>query len=114
MSKLKDFTKMLGVLSPLMENRDKAEIIKGETYTITDFDFVEKPDKKTGELKEFSVFITKEDKDNFYFGGLVLTKHLKEIEKAGLRNEVKKEGMPVSFEEVKPVGGNAYTKVNYL
>lgn len=81
-----------------MEGREKADLEMNKEYTIIDFDFLSSTDG------EYIVFIAKEDDNNFYFGGQVLTQKMKELEEvlsARELDELKYHGIPVKFEERK-------------
>lgn len=59
---------------PFMDGREKGEIKEDEIFNIIDFGFLK------GEDGEFAVFITRENDDEFYFGGAIVTENLKKIE----------------------------------
>lgn len=79
-----------------MEGREKADLEMNKEYTIIDFDFLSSADG------DYIVFIAKEDDNNFYFGGQVLTQKMKELgEVLSDRelDELKYHGIPVKFSE---------------
>lgn len=78
-----------------MSERTKGELdeLLDKECTIVDFAFI------NGQEGEYAVFIVKEIEDSFYFGSSVVTEKLKALEED--LEEVKKEGLPVIFKEVK-------------
>lgn len=81
-----------------MEGREKSDLEMNKEYTIIDFDFLSSSEG------DYVVFIAKEDDNNFYFGGQVLTqkmKELKEVLSDGELYELKHHGITVKFEERK-------------
>lgn len=110
MNNLKQFAKSLSLQLELMDGREKGDFdeIIGEVLTITDFGFM----KDDG--KEYVAFITKEYDDKFYFGGMVLTEQLKEIEKGGFLESVRKDGLPVLFGSKLGKNKRMYTTVTFF
>lgn len=88
-----------------MEGKSKGDSkdILNKSLTIIDFDFID------GEDGEYAVFITAEIKDNFFFGGSVITKALKELEEN--KAEVRAEGLPIMLVERKSKKNRKYTSV---
>lgn len=81
-----------------MEGREKQDIELGKHYIITDFGFLSSSDG------EYVVFIDKNDTENFYFGGQVLTQKMKELEELLSEREMlelKDHGIEVVFSEKK-------------
>lgn len=59
---------------PFMEGRVKGDITEGKIYNIVDFGFLK------GDEGDFAVYITRENPNEFYFGGSIVTENLKKIE----------------------------------
>lgn len=81
-----------------MEGREKQDIELGKHYFINEFGFLSSSDG------EYVVFTSKDDSENFYFGGQVLTQKLKELEELledREMNELKEHGIEVVFSEKK-------------
>ena len=92
-----------------MEGRTKGETAEllGKPVTIIDFDFLDGTDGL------YVVFIVKEIKDSFFFGGSVLTKDLQLLndEEAA---ELRKTGLPVIMYEAKSKKtGRKYISVKF-
>lgn len=79
-----------------MHGKEKGEMLEliGKICTIRDYDFI------NGDDGEYAVFIIDEITDEFFFGGSVLTKDLKEFTEEE-HEEVKRDGLPVLFTEQK-------------
>lgn len=79
---------------PFMEGREKGEMkrIVDDNMTIIEYGFLE--DDKD---KDYVCFIVAEDPQNFYFGGQVLTEHMKTFEDEGFHESIVAEGLPVRF-----------------
>ena len=94
---LKDFTKKLTEKNSIlfMEGRTKGDLaeIVDKNVTVNNFAFLK------NEEGEYSVFTVKEIPDSFYFGGMVITEHLKELEV--YREEIEKEGLPICIKAKK-------------
>lgn len=101
---LKDYAKSLTAQLKLMEGREKGDIeaLFGPTTTINDFGFL------SGDDGEYVVFTVQEDPKNFYFGGGVLTDHMKKIEADGFGDMVRNEGLPFTLEKKKSKQGRQY------
>ena len=86
-----------GVKVEFMKGREsgKTSEILGKKYTIKDYGFL-KDDKD----EEYAVFILDEIKDKFFFGGSVLTKGLKQLDKK-FGEVIKEKGLPVLLREQK-------------
>lgn len=95
---------------PFMEGRTPSKLEHGEVVTIIDYAFIK------GEDGEYSVFITKEDEEHFYFGGMVFNQLFRELD--GYSTEeietVLKQGIEVTTELKKSKKGREYTKVVML
>lgn len=79
-----------------MNEREKGEMqdLLNKNLTITDYSFI------NGDDGEYVVFIVKEDESKFYFGGKVLTENMKSFTSDD-KEEIKRDGLPVIFEERK-------------
>jgi hypothetical protein len=91
---LRERAKELSNSLPFMEGREKGEMkrIVDMSCTIIEYGFLQDEDNK-----EYVCFIVKEDPQNFYFGGQVLTDNMQELETDGFHAEIIKEGLPVNF-----------------
>jgi hypothetical protein len=98
---LKDRAKEFSILLPFMENKEKGDMerLQGGTFTINEYGFLK--DTSKGKEKEYVCFTVKEDPQNFYFGGQVLTENLKQLEDEGYHETIVKEGLPTLFEKKK-------------
>jgi hypothetical protein len=95
----------------LMEGREKgnADQLLNIHTTIIDYDFL------TGDDGDYVVFIVKEDKDHFYFGGGVVTDHMQKFDAAGYKEEIQQNGLPVTFEKKKSKkSGRTYTNAVFF
>jgi hypothetical protein len=107
---LKDRAKQLSNTLPFMETREKADLkdLHGKEITVTDYGFL------TGDDGDFACFTIKEDKENFYFAGGVLTQHLKTFEDEGYHAEIVKEGLKIKLYEKVSKNKKTYTAVEFL
>ena len=107
---LRNRTKLLSNTLPLMENREKGDLLTlvDRQLTINDFGFL-----KDELNKEYVVFTVKEDDKNFYFGGQVLTEDLQDLEDDGYGEEIRTSGLPILLERVISKNKREYTKVTY-
>lgn len=107
---LKDRSKEFSILLPFMEGREKADLknLIEETVTINDFGFL-----KDEKGQEYVAFTTKEDTEHFYFGGMVLTQNMQELEADGYGEEIRKDGLPVKFGEKRSKNKMTYTTVEF-
>lgn len=107
-SNLRTRAKQFSILLPFMEGREKNDLVNlhEKTVTVSDYGFLKNEDGG-----DYACFICTEDRENFYFGGTVLTERLKELEKDGFHEDVKKEGLPVRFEKKMSKNKRAYTNV---
>ena len=108
-----------GVVLEFMEGRENGGKMKNKSLlTIVDFGFLMGSDDKTGEQKEYSSMIFKEDNENFFFGGAVVTPRLKELY-SQMDDEDHAEmlsvGIPVIFEVKKSRAnkGQTYTTCEF-
>lgn len=106
---LKEKVKEFSVSLPLMKGREKGDLksLYMETITIRDFGFLRDGDD------DYVVFIIDEDTENFYFGGMVLTDNMKNLEADGYRTEIEKEGLPIRLSEKMGKNKRKYTHVEY-
>ena len=100
---------------PLMKDREKGEMdrLLDTNVTIVDFGFMSDVDG------DYVAFVVKEDPQNFYFGGKVLTDHMHAFEAEGYTELIKKDGLPVLFGKKKSKNKNekggalTYTTVKF-
>lgn len=107
---LKDRAKQLINSLPFMEGREKGEMkrIVNMNATITDYGFLADDKDKT-----YVCFKIKEDDQNFYFGGQVLTDDMQELEADGYHEEITKYGLPVYFGLKKSKNNKEYVTVTF-
>lgn len=107
---LRDKVKEFEVNLPLMEGREKGDLksLYEDVITINEYGFL-----KDDENKDYVVFNIKEDTENFYFGGMVLTEQFKELEADGYRDEIEKDGLPIRLTEKTSKNKRKYTHVEY-
>lgn len=102
--------------SPLTVGRNKmttAQICSYEELTLRDFDFISYTDKSTGENISYPVLIFDEIEDGFYCGGMALNDLCSAIkEDAELYDELKKDGLKMSFTETRTKSNQTY--VNFV
>jgi hypothetical protein len=110
---LRDRAKEFSTLLPLMENREKGDVTRllDTPMTIIDYGFL--IDSEDGQEKDYVCFIVKEDPQNFYFGGQVLTDNMHELEEEGYHEAITKEGLPVLFSKKKSKNKREYTTVSF-
>lgn len=107
---LKDRAQEFSVQLPFMDGKDKGETkdLVGTVNTIVDYGFL-----KAEDGKEYVVFIVKERKDKFYFGGTVLTDQMTQLEAEGYHDDIIAEGLPVLLTEKKSKNNRTYTNVEF-
>ena len=107
---LKERAKEFSVQLPFMDGKTKGELkeLMGQVSTITEYGFL--PSDKGG---SYAVFTVKERSDKFYFGGMVLTDQLEQLEAEGYHEAIVAEGLPVLFEEKKSKNKQTYTNVTF-
>lgn len=97
---------------PFMEGRTLSTMEVGRIYTINDFGFI------NGDKGEYVVVSTKEDEKVFYFGGMVLTQLMKDIEKNYTDEQVSAlmgHGLQIRIDKVKAKASKRlYTKVEIV
>lgn len=102
--------------SPLTVGRNKmttAQICSYNELTLRDFDFINYVDKSTGENISYPVLIFDELADGFYCGGMALNDLCTAIkEDAELYDELKKDGLKMSFTETRTKNNQTY--VNFV
>lgn len=88
-----------------MEDRDKGEMssMLNLPLTIIDYGFLE------GDDGEYSVLLFEGEDKHFFFGGNVITDHLKALDNEGYGDIIRKEGLPVTFESKKSKNNRWYT-----
>ena len=107
---LRDRAKEFAFSLPFMEGRDKGETkeLIGAIYTINEYGFL--PNDKGG---QYAVFTVKEDSKKFYFGGMVLTDQLMQLEAEGYHDDIVEEGLPFLMTEKKSKNKMTYTNVEF-
>lgn len=107
---LKDRAKEFSVQLPFMDGRDKgdAKELVGQVSTIIDYGFLKGDDNR-----EYVVFITKERKKTFYFGGTVLTDQMQQLEAEGYHDDIVTEGLPMLMTEKKSKNNRSYINVEF-
>ena len=110
MKSLRDRAKEFSVQLPFMDGREKGELkeLIGQVSTISEYGFL--PSDKGG---NYAVFTVAERSNKFYFGGMVLTDQLEQLEAEGYHEAIVAEGLPVLFEEKKSKNKQTYTNVTF-
>ena len=108
---LRNRAREFSVQLPFMEGCEKGEIkeLIGQISTIKQFGFIP---NEAGE--PYAVFTVKEREKRFYFGGMVLTDRLIQLEKEGYREVIEEEGLPVLMTEKKGKSNRTYTNVEFF
>lgn len=108
---LRNRAREFSVQLPFMEGREKGEIreLIGQISTIKQFGFIP---NEAGE--PYAVFTVKEREKRFYFGGMVMTDRLIQLEKEGFREVIETEGLPVLMTEKKGKSNRFYTNVEFF
>lgn len=111
MMDLRNRVKEFEVLLSCMEDKEKGDFIDllDKTITIKDYGFLKDNDTK----EDYVVFTCEEYPKNFYFGGMVLTDNMMELENEGYHEEINKEGLPVKFGERQSKNKRKYTTVKF-
>lgn len=107
---LRDRAKEFAVSLPFMEGREKAESkeLLGAIYTIADYGFL------TNDKGEpYAAFIVKEDSKKFFFGGMVITDQLMQLETEGYHEDIVTEGLPFLMTEKTSKGNRKYINVEF-
>lgn len=95
---------------PFMEGREKGDFgkIKEIPLTIDDYGFL----SDSGD--EYIAFTVKEDKQTFFFGGMVLTEQVKTLDDEGYGDTIRSEGLPVIFTDKMGKNKRTYTAVTFF
>lgn len=97
---------------PFMEGRTAGTLEVGRRYDINDFGFI------NGDNGEYVVVSVKDNDKEFFFGGMVLTQIMKDIQDNYSEDEVAaimEEGLPIQLDKVKSkTNKRTYTKVQIL
>lgn len=97
---------------PFMEGREKGDLktLLGQVTTINDYGFLTNEKGQT-----YVAFTVKERSKEFYFGGVVLTDRLTELEAEGFGDAIREEGLPVLMTEARGKKSNLnYTNVEFF
>lgn len=107
---LRERAKEFSVQLPFMEGREKGETreLIGTVNTIEEYGFL--PNEKGG---QYVVFTVKERPKTFYFGGMVLTDQLAQLEAEGYHEAINAEGLPMLMTEKKSKNKMTYTNVEF-
>ena len=99
---------------PFMEGREKGNIVFDMPLTIEEFDFLTDNEKN----EPYVCFLLREDNNNFYFGGGVVTEKLKAIKDILSDEELKtlkENGLKVTFVKKKSKDKNReYTDMELI
>ena len=108
---LHDRAREFSIQLPFMEGREKGETkeLLGQVSHIRNFGFIP---NEAGE--PYAVFTVQERDKRFYFGGMVLTDRLIQLEKEGFRDVIESEGLPVLMTEKKGKSNRFYTNVEFF
>lgn len=111
MKSLRDRAKEFSVQLPFMDGRDKGDTkeLLSQVTTITEYGFL--PNDKGG---QYAVFIVAERPSKFYFGGMVLTDQLLQLEAEGYHEAINAEGLPMLMTEKKSKNKMTYTNVEFF
>lgn len=111
MKSLRDRAREFSVSLPFMEGREKGETkdLIGTINTINEYGFL--PNEKGG---QFAVFTVKERPQHFFFGGMVITDQLAQLEAEGYHEAINDEGLPMLMTEKKSKNGMKYTNVEFF
>ena len=111
MKSLRERAREFSVSLPFMDGREKGntEDLIGTVNTITEYGFL--PNDKGG---NFAVFIVQERPRHFFFGGMVITDQLAQLEAEGYHEAINLEGLPMLMTEKKSKNGKKYTNVEFF
>ena len=111
MKSLKERAREFSVSLPFMEGREKGDTkdLIGLVSTITEYGFL--PNDKGG---RFAVFTVQERPKQFYFGGMVITDQLEQLDAEGYHDAIVNEGLPMLMTEKKSKSGMKYTNVEFF
>ena len=96
---------------PFMEGKEKGELTMGKVYTITNYGYL------TGDDGDFICFITKEEPQEFYFGGSILTDSFNKLENTFSEDEMAtllNTGIEVVFTKKKSKNKREYTACEFF
>ena len=110
MKTLKERITEFGTMVKLAGGREKGEMkdLLGEVVTINNAEVVEM------NSDTFVAFTIEEDENKFYFGGKVLSNDLITLLNEGYGDDIRKEGIKITFNEEKSKNNRTYVKVTYL
>lgn len=109
---LREKAKSFNVVLELMADKEKgdfSDLCNGNTLTIDDYGFIKDHEKDS----EYVVITVKESPDLFYFGGAVLTENMLELDADGFGDEIRKKGLPVSFNKKMSKNKREYATVDF-
>lgn len=111
MQSLKTRAKEFSIIIPFMEGREKgkASSLIGQPITIIDYGMLK--DEKD-EL--YVCYIIKEDKENFYFGGAVLTENIMVLDAEGYGDTIREQGLPALLTTKTSKNNRDYTAVTFF
>ena len=106
---LRERTQQLSNNLPFMNDREKGEVktLLNEIVTVDNFGFMNDEDG------DYVCFTIKEQPKKFFFGGMVLTDDMHQLEADGYRDEIESDGLPIRMIEKKSKNKKTYTKVEY-
>lgn len=109
MKNLREKVKELIFTLPLMEGKEKGDIddLMDKVVTINGYGFLQ------GDTGNYAVFTVKEDDENFYFGGMVITDALEELEGDGYRSEILQDGLPIRLSKKMSKNKRNYTSCEF-
>lgn len=110
MKTLRERAKEFSVQLPFMDGRNKGESreLIGTVNTIEEYGFL--PNDKGG---QYVVFTVRERPGKFYFGGMVLTDQMLQLEAEGYHDAINAEGLPMLMTEKKSRNKMTYTNVEF-
>lgn len=103
--------------SPLCVGREKMdsdELCSMGSVTLRDFDFIEYHDDVEGKDVSYPVCIFDESKTKFYCGGQQLATLCSAIINGGLYDDLKRDGLKLSFTKVKTRTGNTFMNFSVI
>lgn len=102
------FSKFANKGIPFMEGRTKGSIasLVGEILHVEDFGFINQ------EGSTYPVIAFKEHPSDFYFGGAVLNDILTQVDRDGMRKELKSQ--PIMLRMVQSKRGRTYMSVEFI
>lgn len=95
---------------PIMKDRTKGDTddLIGVIVDLVDYDFMNK-----GKEDEYVVFTVKEEPGMFFFGGQVLNERMRDLDKDGFGDEIRKNGLPMTLTTKKSKSNRNYTSVTF-